>query len=195
MRTQRYAVARRKGRSSGVGGVHDGSSGKGRCSAVLTVTFFIILAWLGFLLYCWRSGRLLQTAKLPMPASISPISGILNRVDHSLRGAASAVAPVAATLPVATILIDAAKTVAAAAAIALPSTPQATKAVQKKTHDIHIVFSTDCTVRRQLVGLSLDSLVSSFAFLPLSPPLVSRTKTTKRSSCFIPRGRSGRMGP
>jgi len=143
MKIQRFTVARRKGRSGGVGGSGDDRSS--RCSAVLTLTFVVILAWLGFLVYCWYSGRLLQTAKVPAPASPA--------VDHSLRGATHDLASaagkalaqgssgLATTLPVANVLVGAAKTVAAV----IPSIPKA-PAPTKKPADIHIIFSTDCTV-------------------------------------------------
>ena len=51
----------------------------------MTISWMIILAWLIFLFYCYRSGQL-QTAKLPT-SYVNRISSMLDRVDHSLRGA------------------------------------------------------------------------------------------------------------
>ena len=51
----------------------------------MTISWMIILAWLIFLFYCYRSGQL-QTAKLPA-SYVNRISNMLDRVDHSLRGA------------------------------------------------------------------------------------------------------------
>jgi hypothetical protein len=74
----KYAAIRKKG-----SGRKDG--GNKSCSLVMTISWMIILAWLIFLFYCYRSGQL-QTAKLPA-SYVNRISSMLDRVDHSLRDA------------------------------------------------------------------------------------------------------------
>jgi hypothetical protein len=98
------------------------------CSVVMTVSWVIIVGWLIFLFYCWRSGHL-HTAKIP-PNYVNKLNGMLDKVDTSLRGATHDLVHLG--IPHASI-----------------STPPVAEPVPivpaVEPYDIHVVFSTDCT--------------------------------------------------
>ena len=114
----KYAAIKKKGG----GRKHDGNKS---CSLVMTISWMIILAWLIFLFYCYRSGQL-QTAKLPA-SYVNRISSMLDRVDHSLRGATHDLVhlypPPTNTAPEATSTVKAASATPPQSTAKLPISP------------------------------------------------------------------------
>ena len=112
----KYAVKRNVG----------GGKKENRTSVVMIVSWTLILAWLVFLFYCWRSGQL-HSAKMPSDYA-SKLSGMLGRVDQSLRGAKEN----QMGIPHAHI----GEAHEAAVEIKVPA---------EEPYDLHVIFSTDCT--------------------------------------------------
>lgn len=92
----------------------------GKSSSVILLLFFtLILFWLGFLFYCWKSGRL-HSAKIP---SLKFVDGFLNNAETSLRdGISNFHSKVAPTNSLPSGVID-----------------------DSEQSDIHVIFSTDCS--------------------------------------------------
>ena len=117
MKNPKYAVKRNVG---------SGGKKESRTSVVMIVSWTLILAWLVFLFYCWRSGQL-HSAKIPSGYA-SKLSGMLGRVDQSLRGATDH----NMGIPHAHI----GEAHEAAVEITAPV---------GEVYDMHVIFSTDCT--------------------------------------------------
>ena len=115
----KYAVKRNVG-----GGKKESSS---RTSVVMIVSWTLILAWLVFLFYCWRSGQL-HSAKIPSGYA-SKLSGMLGRVDQSLRGGVT----------------DHKMGIPHAHIGEAHETAVEIIAPVEEAYDMHVIFSTDCT--------------------------------------------------
>ena len=133
MKVQRYAVKRK----AGAGG-RSSQDARPSCNVVMFVSWTLILSWLVFLFYCWSSGHL-HSAKIPA-AYVNKINGVLNSVDHSLRGATH---DLMAGIPHAHVGEEGHSTVPGAGAGAAAAKQQL--APVEPEPDIHVIFSTDCT--------------------------------------------------
>jgi hypothetical protein len=103
------------------------ASKEGRpCSIILLISWTLILSWLTFLLYCWKSGQLHST-KIQ---SLNYMDGMLTNAETSLRGGISRLHL--------GVPID-----------HLPGGPDTNTvfhhAEEIEKSDIHVIFSTDCS--------------------------------------------------
>lgn len=140
------------------------SSGRGQegksCSCVMLISWSLILGWLVFLFYAWRSGHLHATSRLPA-SYISRVNSMIDGIDHSLRGggvggAAIKGNPIVESVPeIPHTHVEA--PVTPTAVVNVPVPPQvitqtvategggSVSVIGSEKSDIHVIFSTDCT--------------------------------------------------
>lgn len=92
-----------------------------QCSLIMLISWTLILIWLAFLMYCWKSGKL-HSSKT---SSLNLVDGILNNAESKLRGRFHLSSVPITHIPeakVENIVIN-----------------------TEDSFDIHVVFSTDCS--------------------------------------------------
>eukprot|EP01041_Mallomonas_annulata_P000783 gene783-1510_t len=113
------------------------------CTPVVFVSWVLILGWLGFLWYCWKSGLLLSK-KIPTMAEVDGFINhteqvLLNKISHMHIGVKAPQYPVKFTDESAAQ----AETTSTEETIEVPDKAAAAPAPMED--EVHVIFSTDCT--------------------------------------------------
>ena len=111
------------------------------CTPIVFISWSVILIWLGFLWYCWKSGMLLSNP------SLRYVDGFINKTEHAVL---DKIHKMNLRLKTPQYPIDVVIPIEPVNQLAGDIIKNSHPAVEKQSHapteaEVHVIFSTDCT--------------------------------------------------